>query len=157
MNKKGFTLVELLAVIAILGILAIMITPGIIAIRNRVLESTLESKENFILNAALQYTSDHLYNVPNGEIDSSELIDRTMIDNPSTHHEYSCCYYITINNLIDWGYLANQATYTISEDGTQITQVINPVTGEVMNNRRICVRYDNNDALNRELIAFFVD
>ena len=46
---------------------------------------------------------------------------------------------------------------TISEDGTQITQVINPVTGVVMNNRRICVRYDNNDALNRELIAFFVD
>ena len=37
MNKKGLTLVELLAVIAIIAVITIMITPGIMSIRNSVL------------------------------------------------------------------------------------------------------------------------
>ena len=34
MNKKGMTLVEVLAVIAIMGILAVLVVPSIINMRN---------------------------------------------------------------------------------------------------------------------------
>ena len=50
MNKKGVTLIELMAVIAIIGMLAIMITPGVISLRNSVLESAYENKVSQIIN-----------------------------------------------------------------------------------------------------------
>ena len=37
MNKKGMTLVEVLAVIAIMGILAVLVVPSIINMRNETL------------------------------------------------------------------------------------------------------------------------
>ena len=55
MNKKGLTLVELMAVFVIIGILAIMVTPGILAIKNSVTQSTYESKVNLIENAAFGF------------------------------------------------------------------------------------------------------
>lgn len=65
MNKKGMTLVELIAVIAILGILAVISSPAVMKIRNTVLQNTLDSKISMIKSAAIEYGFDNLNSIPN--------------------------------------------------------------------------------------------
>ena len=64
MNKKGMTLVELIAVIAILGILTLIASPAILGIRNVVLKNTLDSKVSMIKSAALEYGMKHINKIP---------------------------------------------------------------------------------------------
>ena len=71
MNNKGMTLIELLAVIAIIALITIMIAPNVIGVRNRTLRSTLDSKILRIENAAIAYGNDNLVNVPSNFTDSS--------------------------------------------------------------------------------------
>ncbi len=57
-NKKGFTLVELLAVIVILAIIISIAVPGTLGISNRIKEKLFCSKIDFIENAAKLYGED---------------------------------------------------------------------------------------------------
>ena len=57
--KKGFTLVELLAVIIILGLLTIIAIPSIIGILNNEKENISDSMKNIIINAASLYIEDN--------------------------------------------------------------------------------------------------
>ena len=57
--KKGFTLVELLAVIIILGLLAIIAIPSIIGILNNEKENISDSMKNIIINASSLYIEDN--------------------------------------------------------------------------------------------------
>ena len=62
MNKKGFTLMEIIAVVALLAILAVMITPNII---KRIQDSkvgTMAIQENSIVDAAKLYLEDYCFN-----------------------------------------------------------------------------------------------
>lgn len=55
MNKKGFTLVELLATIAIMGLITIMITPSIIKLQNSNKQKKFEVYEKVLVEAAKLY------------------------------------------------------------------------------------------------------
>ncbi len=57
--KKGFTLVELLAVIIILGLLTIIAIPSIIGILNNEKENISDSMKNIIINASSLYIEDN--------------------------------------------------------------------------------------------------
>lgn len=59
MNNKGFTLVELLAVIAILLAIALMSTVGINTIIQRNKDKTNSAKEKVIISAAILYSKDN--------------------------------------------------------------------------------------------------
>lgn len=52
-NKKGFTLVELLAVIAILGIIIVIAVPSVMGINNLIKKDMLEKKGEIIEEAAI--------------------------------------------------------------------------------------------------------
>lgn len=147
MNKHGFTLIELIAVVAILAILIIMIAPGIVVIKKRVLENTLETRISQIENAAKDYGTDHI-NELKSKVSSNYNNEKT----PS-----SDCIYRNVNFLINNGYLSVAATYNKDESGTREYQLINPVTGESMNNRRVCIRFNNNNAMTREVVAYLVE
>ena len=151
MNKKGMTLVELIAVIAIIGILAIMITPGIMAVRNNVLESSLKSKVSQIENAAKEYGQEHI----------NEL--KTIVDNPYNEEKTasSDCIYRTVAFLVNSGYLTEKKSYYQNNNDEGMSEarsdVINPVTGESMNDNLVCIRFDNNDPMRREIVAYLVE
>ena len=64
MNKKGFTLVELIAAIAILGILMVIAGPAVFKIREMVLDNSLTSKLSLVKSAAIEFGSDNLMDIP---------------------------------------------------------------------------------------------
>lgn len=57
-NKKGFTLQELLVTIILLSIIVLIAIPSIMAINKRINLRTYEVKKNLILSAAEMYAQD---------------------------------------------------------------------------------------------------
>ena len=160
MKKQGFTLVELIAVIAILGILALIATPGIIAIRNNVLERTLETMISTIENAAKDYAMDNLQLLtrPVGvEINDLDAFKESAEAKQLNSDASKDCTWITVNGLINNGYLKGSTSYVNTVDGQKEEQIINPITGESMNDDLVCVRYDTNNAMTRTIIAYFYE
>ena len=143
MNKKGFTLVELLAVIAILGMLALLVTPAVLTIRRNVLMNTLRSKINIIDTAACDFGQDNIVDIPQ----PSGTFKRNQAG--STSRITADCRKVYVQNLIAGGYL--------KPDRKDEKVVTNPVTGESMNELEICIRFDSNDAENRQLMAYIVN
>lgn len=127
MNKKGFTLIELIAAITILGILIVLIAPNVIEMRNNVLKKSLQSKIDMIETAAINYAT---------EKDDTFKILKTDCNN------------ITVSNLIDQGYLIG--------DNSDKTQIINPITGNMMNGQIVCVKFDSDDVMTRKVVACVV-
>lgn len=67
-NKKGFTLTEVLAVIALIGILLIFIMPRLTDIFSNSVGSTMKIQENEIKDAGLLYLEDFCKNRINNNI-----------------------------------------------------------------------------------------
>ena len=158
MGKKGLTLVELLAVVAIIGILSIMITPGIISIRNNVLESTYRTRVSQIENAAKEYATDHINLIPSNIPDSAVLSENDLKNETyrsSCPTDYSAT--ISVNYLISSGYISGTNSYTTSDGQVKENQIINPKTGETMNNMVVCMRFSSRDAMKRELLAYLLE
>lgn len=63
LNRKGFTLVEMLAVVIILGILATIMVPTITAVIEKNKEDNLDNLKKSIISAAKVYISDHRYDI----------------------------------------------------------------------------------------------
>ena len=69
MNKKGFTLVELLAVIAILAILVLVAVPNVLGMFNKAKKDTfLTEAKNIFKESASKYISDNMHNSNEGNI-----------------------------------------------------------------------------------------
>ena len=86
MNKKGFTMVELLAVLILLGVVAIIAIPAINSTINNSKEKAKEAQSEIILNAAQSYASEHTDLLPKKGItlfNISDLIDKNYIDSSS--------------------------------------------------------------------------
>ena len=62
-NKNGFTLVELLLVIAILGVLLLTLIPSVITIINKNKEKSCISTRDSIISAAKMYVAENKYDV----------------------------------------------------------------------------------------------
>lgn len=56
--KKGFTLVELLIVIAVLGILAVLVVPDVIANYNKTIDAKMKIEEDNVSSAAKLFVQD---------------------------------------------------------------------------------------------------
>ncbi|MCI9084271.1 MAG: prepilin-type N-terminal cleavage/methylation domain-containing protein [Bacilli bacterium] len=62
--KKGFTLVELLGVIVILGIIGVITVPLIISVVNDSKDNANDIQEETIRRAAKNYIQSHVYTLP---------------------------------------------------------------------------------------------
>ena len=61
-NKKGFTLTEVLAVIALIGALLLFVMPNLIEIFSNSVKSTMKVQENEIEDTAIIYLEDFCRN-----------------------------------------------------------------------------------------------
>ena len=159
MNKRGFTLIELVAVIVILGVLVVLVSPAIIGMRNNVIRNTLENKLSMISEAAIDYASDNIMDIPKGieTANSKKCYDDTGLSDDERKAFYKSgtneeclqyCYLVLVKALIDRGYLVG--------DTEGRTSIENPLTGKSLNSELVCVRYDTNDPQKRELIAYIL-
>lgn len=136
MNKKGFTMVELLASLAIMLLLAIVVIPNISAMRQKTLKQTYDSRVKQVQVAAKEWAGDNLVSVPSNV--SRDYSTQRYCDTD--------CVCISIDELIREGYLAG--------DKNEKKTLTNPITNEEMNDKLVCVRYDTNDINTREIISY---
>ncbi len=81
LNNKGFTLVEVLAVVVILSILATIMVPTVSHIINQNKENNYKNIEKSILNAAKMYVSDNRYDMSIGECNDGVAAVTSFSDN----------------------------------------------------------------------------
>jgi prepilin-type N-terminal cleavage/methylation domain-containing protein len=120
-NKKGFTLTEILAVIAIIAVLTSIAIPSILLVRKRINERAYESKKSLILLAAQEYGQNN-----------TEVFDE--------NGEFS----ITIGELIQYEYLEKDIDYNGSKCTANYGCVIDPRDKTSMNDIIILLRNNNN-------------
>ncbi len=129
-NKKGFSLVEILAVIVILAIIIGIAFVSGNAIRQRSLERIVNTKIEQIEQAAILYGQD------NPQI----LTDTCQVDGV----DYDYCKVVTVRELIesDGNYFTSETTIT-DESGKHI-DLINDVTGKSMLDDTVQIYRRNN-------------
>jgi len=119
-NKNGFTMMELLAVIVILGIVSTIAILTVTRILKKNKEKALEAKEEIILKQARQYAKDN---------------EEDLFYNSGKRYQFYVCDVITIGDLVNAGY--------IDEDDKDVDgggkDVINPLTNQSMKDRKIMV------------------
>ena len=113
--RKGFTLVELLAVIIILGIILLIIVPNVAGILNRSQERLNEEQIREIESAAKQWGLRNLNIKDNKPYKGDNVIS-----------------YVTIDTLQKGGFLENKDVRDLTDNS------------DVSLNTKICVSYDNN-------------
>lgn len=142
MNKKGFTLVELMVSISIMMLLAVMLIPAINTVRNKVLQQLYDAKIEQILSSSKAWGRDNLIRIP-------QYVNSTYYENDQYRYCDQDCACVLVKELINQGYIAG--------DSKNKTELKNPLDKKSMNNTLVCVRYDTNDAMTRKIISYIAD
>lgn len=100
-KNKGFTLVELLAVLVILGIVALVSIPAITGSLKNYKYTLYETQIKNIENAARVWGSDHIYELPNDENSSEDVTYSKSVTYPSNYKRL----FITLGDLQNEGYI----------------------------------------------------
>ena len=118
LNRRGFTLVEMLAVVVILGLLIGIMVPSVNSLINKNKEDSLKSLKNNIRSAAKSYFSDYRYEVvisnDNCVNDVKDVISINNVELNSSR--------LFLNTLVDEGYLK-----------TDNGNIKNPKTSQIIN------------------------
>lgn len=125
MKKNGFTLIEILAVIVILSIVASLVTINVMKIRNDSFEDLLETKIQNLESSAIVY----------GQENPDKLTDECIVD----EYKSDSCTIVTVKELIDGKYFNSTET---NESGQ--VDLINNVTNKSMKDDKIQVYRKNN-------------
>lgn len=131
LNYKGFTLVELLAVIAIMGMLAVIMVPTISGVIEENKKNNSENLKNSIKSSARAYISDNRYEIK---------LDNKSCNNNNTKREiFSINNKTILESKITVELLVNEG-YLKSNSG----EIIDPKTNKSIdkNNSYIKVTYD---------------
>ena len=107
MNNKGFTLVEVLAVVALLVVIFLLIIPSVTRVLNRSKDTVYQKQINTILSSAYDWSLKNISNLPQmgkktfvtlSELKSNGLIDANIID-PDTKEPFPDDLVISIENV----------------------------------------------------------
>lgn len=96
MDKRGFTLVELLAVIVLMGVIIAIGTYGVIGVRTQIKEDLWNSKVNLIEEKAVVYGEDNKNKLSNAG---------TCSDGTEMHNN---CLTIKVKDLIEQNYITTK-------------------------------------------------
>ena len=133
MNKKGFTLIEILAVIVVLGLLVVIIVPTVKNLLGDSEDALHDEQINMVINATKKYMVEHSELLPEGNDNTAlyidDLVDGGVIDkdkviDPKTNEEMNGCVVINYNDSF------NQYDYNYRDD-CSITITFDPEGGSV--------------------------
>lgn len=130
LNYKGFTLVELLAVIAIMGMLAVIMVPTISGVIEENKTNNSENLKNSIKSSARAYISDNRYEI---KLDNKSCNNNNKREIFSINNKTIPESKITVELLVNEGYLKINSG-----------EIINPETNKTINKREsnIEVKYN---------------
>lgn len=107
MNKKGFTLVEILAVVAILAILVIVAVPNVVKLFNEGSNDTMTIQENQVLDASKLYLEDYCRSAISSEHLKSCADNRHLISSTEDHE----LVYFCLDTIKNSGYIKDAILY----------------------------------------------
>ena len=121
MKTKAFTLIELLAVIVILGILATIVVPNIVGIINNSKKDTLNEQKQTVVDAAKRWGTDNVKKLPQSscsltitKLKAEGYLDiEKKVTDPTTNKEMTGCV------KIEYDSSNNQYKYTYIDTCTQ--------------------------------------
>lgn len=135
LNYKGFTLVELLAVIAIMGMLAVIMVPTISGVIEENKTNNLKNLENSIKSSARAYISDNRYEISLDDSSCDNNNNKRNITSigTGTNLKKITNSEISVSTLVNEGYLKSNSG-----------EIIDPKTNKSIdkNNSYIKVTYD---------------
>ncbi len=135
MNKKGFTLIELISIIVILSLIALIVFPAVTSIIKSSRNSAYESQITILEKAAKQYYLDR----PN-ELPDENSSDESIID----IYDLVANNYIIEEDLTDISDLEEETTTTFKEKHPGVNKVIiNPKNKKPLEGH-IEVKYQSN-------------
>ncbi len=128
MNNKGFTLIELVMVVAILALIALFATPNVIRVMNRNKAENYNSTLDSILEAGKEYTSDNRYTLNFGNTFGASGASCMPTDsNYNTKKIYAT---VTLSTLISEGYVKNATKNFCTDASLQTNQISVHITLE---------------------------
>ena len=116
LNRKGFTLVELLAVIVLMTVLITVAVPGVMRVGNSLKVQSFCSKINIIESAALEYADDYYV--------GKETTSETVLDN------------VSVMDLVNMGYLK------ADNDIKTLADLTSDESKDKQNGKQFCILYD---------------
>lgn len=137
-NKKGFTLVELLVVIVLIGLLIGIGVPGVMKIIARMKERSYKTKVSLIEQAGTLWGQDNKTRLQSHKCD----IDGNK-DTGENGKELGC-YIININELISGDYLEADSDNLEVVGGKNIYEYIDPITNDNISDKCVWVYKKNN-------------
>lgn len=133
MNKRGFTLVEVIVVISLLGLVVIISSTNILGGSTRAKEKMLETKIKNIEKAAVLYGQDFRHKINVLSTNNYTQYPLCFKNNGTTH--ISNCYYYSNNSntpsTITVGFLANPGN---DSEGNAIEPYISYDEGNIIKN-----------------------
>jgi len=108
MKSKGFTLTELIAVIAIVGLLAIIATTAVVPYIKKAKESAAQTTYENLLDAAITYAEDKV-TIPMSCAIEYEVDDTHSFSKPSSCSLTADNFEVTVSDLISLGYFKDDA------------------------------------------------
>jgi len=121
MNNQGFTLVELLAVIVLLAVIATIATPSIMGISRKIKAEMLTTKIDLILEDAKLYGQDHMSNIAS----------------KTTKFKGYTCLNTSIGELRESGYLSSD------KSDEEAGCIVNPVDNTCLDEYKIILYIKN--------------
>ncbi len=138
MNKKGFTLVELLAVIVILAVVMLIGSVSIGTVRNRISKNMFETKLELAIGAAKKWGQDNKEELKQWPGDLVYFIKKSDLTNYYRIHKTYSYARKTIGDLI-----ASKDLETDERDHGNAV-ITNDLSGKVINDLEIIVYIANN-------------
>ena len=140
--KKGFTLVELLAVITILTVIMTIALFSVIKVRNESLKNIVETKLDLIEQAAILYGQENPDELTNDENNgcTNEVITSENNAGDTTSYTINYCLIKTAGELIDEGYFNSG---DLEEENGSL-DLINDVTNKSMRDDTVIIYRRNN-------------
>lgn len=129
MNKKGFTLVELLATITILSIISILMVSTIQTSSANVKKKNYENIKKMIIESTINYL------INSSEEDYS--LDSIKSNDNECNLILDCAHEYTVGDILD-----KNIYYSSTKNSNNQITVLNPITGEGMRNKKFIIYYD---------------